>query len=148
MICKGVQTENIGVMRSMIKEWEKVRQFHYRFGHPVSDEPVMLSQDRVEKRYMWMLEELDELRDATNVVEQADAIIDLIYFALGTLVEMGIEPDELFQTVHNANMKKLWEDGKPHYDKNGKTIKPNSWKNPYEQLELIIYSMQKKRGQL
>lgn len=100
----------------------------------MSDEPIMLSQDRIEKRYMWMSEELDEFMDATNIVEQADIVIDLIYFAFGTLVKMGIEPDKLFQTVHNANMKNLWEDGKPLYDENGKTIKPNSWENPHKEL--------------
>ena len=60
-----------------------------------------------------MREEVDEFVESTNVVDQADAMIDLIYFALGTLVEMGVRPAPLFDIVHNANMQKLWPDGAP-----------------------------------
>ena len=40
-----------------------------------------------------MLEKIIEFLDAVkeqDIVEQADTMIDTIYFALGTLVEMGI----------------------------------------------------------
>jgi predicted HAD superfamily Cof-like phosphohydrolase len=114
----------------MNKQWEMVRDFHIRFNHPTARTPQALNNDRVTARGKWMQEELDEFHDAKNIYEQADAMIDLIYFALGTLVEMGIEPDEIFEIVHNANMSKLWPDGKPHYNNDGKTIKPAGWKDP------------------
>ena len=34
-------------------------------------------------------------------------MIDLMYFALGTMVEMGLEAEELFDIVQSANMAKL-----------------------------------------
>ena len=43
-----------------------------------------------------MNEEVAEFLVAEDIYEQADAMIDLMYFALGTMVEMGLEPDELF----------------------------------------------------
>jgi len=115
-------------------EWDMVREFHLRFNHPIGEAPKMLDADRVINRGKWMQEELDEFLESENMYEQADAMIDLIYFALGTLVEMGIPPDELFAIVHEANMKKLWEDGMPHYNSDGKTIKPATWVDPQEKF--------------
>jgi predicted HAD superfamily Cof-like phosphohydrolase len=85
-----------------------------------------------------MREELDEFLAAGNIYEQADAMIDLIYFALGTLVEMGIKPDEIFEIVHNANMSKLWPDGTPRYKDDGKTLKPPDWQDPEPLLRKAI----------
>lgn len=122
----------------MNKEWDAVREFHIKFGHPVADKPQQMSEERAKKRYNWMLEEINEFIEADEIVEQADAMIDVIYFALGTLVEMGIQPDTLFQIVQDANMSKLWPDGKPHYNAEGKTIKPSTWEDPHEKLKAEI----------
>lgn len=122
----------------MNAEWEKVRLFHEKFGHPIADIPIQMTPERALKRYHWMLEEINEFIDADEIVEQADAMIDVIYFALGTLVEMGIRPDALFDIVQSANMNKLWSDGKPHYNSEGKTIKPDSWEDPHDKLRMEI----------
>lgn len=119
----------------MNKEWNAVREFQLKFGHPVANKPIRMEPDRALKRYHWMLEEINEFLAADEIVEQADAMIDVIYFALGTLVEMGIRPDNLFQIVQNANMSKLWPDGRPHYNAEGKTIKPTNWEDPHNKLK-------------
>lgn len=115
----------------MNKEWNDVKRFHKLFNHPHSVYPVLLDQERISIRSKWMCEEIEELIDADSIYEQADAIIDLIYFALGTLVEMGVRPKSLFDIVQDANMNKMWSDGIPRYDKDGKVIKPSSWKDPH-----------------
>lgn len=128
----------------MNKEWEAVRLFHEKFNHPVSKFPQCIKKERAEKRYNWMLEEINEFIEAVkeeDIVEQADAMIDVIYFALGTLVEMGIKPDKLFEIVQQANMSKLWPDGKPHYAEDGKTIKPPTWEDPHDKLKEVINKM-------
>jgi predicted HAD superfamily Cof-like phosphohydrolase len=125
----------------MNRQWEEVKEFHEKFNHPVSETPVYLSRDRVNKRYDWMKEEIDEFADAPDIYEQADAMIDLIYFALGTLVEMGIKPDKLFNIVQNANMSKLWPDGKPRYKEDGKVMKSKDWVDPYPLLKKEIDSL-------
>lgn len=122
----------------MDREWEKVKEFQLKFGHPVSEYPKQMDHDRAIKRYHWMLEEINEFIEADEIVEQADAMIDVMYFALGTLVEMGIKPDNLFDIVQAANMAKLWPDGEPHYDMDGKTIKPSIWEDPHPKLEAEI----------
>lgn len=110
-------------------EWSKVREFHRKFNHPYSDVPVLLDEERKKSRYKWMLEELDEFMEAASIEDEADAMIDLIYFALGTLVESGVKPEALFDIVHLANMSKLW-DGTPVYGEDGKIIKPKDWVAP------------------
>lgn len=126
----------------MDREWEMVKEFHERFGHPVAESPRPMEPERAKKRYDWMLEEVNEFLEAQgDVVEQADAMIDLMYFALGTLVEMGIKPDRLFEIVQKANMSKLWPDGKPHFRADGKTIKPDTWIDPHPMLEQCIREM-------
>lgn len=128
----------------MDREFEEVKKFHQAFNHPVSEEPTPLSEERAETRYTWMLEEINEFLDATkkqDLVEQADAMIDTIYFALGTLVEMGVHPDVLFKIVQHANMSKLWSDGKPHYNEMGKVIKPEGWQDPHQKLKIAIKKM-------
>ena len=124
----------------MNQEWLKVRNFHQQFGHPISDKPVTLSKERARIRSEWMYEEIDEFVNAADIVEQVDAMIDVIYFALGTMVEMGISPDAIFDIVHEANMSKLWSDGKPHFNPDGKTIKPENWVDPYSKIKSEIES--------
>ncbi len=123
----------------MKKEWNGVREFHDKFGHPCPETPVMIDRKRALSRGKWMNEEVAEFLIAEDIYEQADAMIDLIYFALGTMVEMGLEADELFDIVQTANMGKLFPDGKPHYNpKDGKVIKPEGWEDPAPKIKAYI----------
>lgn len=113
------------------KQYEMVRDFQRKFGQPAADKPTVLSEDRRSERYDYMEEELTEFLFAKTDVDQADAMIDLIYLAIGTLVELGVKPEKLFEIVHNANMSKLWPDGKVHTNpENGKIIKPPTFVRP------------------
>ena len=99
----------------------------------------MLDKKRSLSRAKWMNEEVAEFLVAEDIYEQADAMIDLMYFALGTMVEMGLEPDELFEIVQQANMAKLWPDGKPPYNpKDGKVIKPDPLEDLAPKLRACI----------
>lgn len=132
----------------MNSEFYDVKEFHRAFGCPYSDKPVLLSKKRALERKGYMDEELTEFIEATedgDIVEQADSMIDLLYFALGTLVEMGVEPQRLFNIVHRANMSKLWADGKPHCrESDSKIIKPDTWEDPHEKLKAEIERQMKK----
>lgn len=129
---------------SINEQYEQVKEFQKAFNCPYAEKPILMDMDRAKARYKWMLEEIDEFIEATenkDLVEQADAMIDVIYFALGTLVELGIPPKELFDIVQKANMSKLWEDGKPHYNEIGKVIKPSTWEDPHEKTVAAIERM-------
>lgn len=120
------------------KAWNQVKDFHKAFGHPVSEKPKMLETERLTSRANWIIEEVNELLEAKTVTDQADACIDAIYFLLGNLVEMGVEPQPLFDIVQGANMAKLFPDGTPHYREDGKVIKPEGWEAPEPKLEAEI----------
>jgi tetratricopeptide (TPR) repeat protein len=93
-----------------------------------------------------MREEINEFLEARTLVEQADAMIDLMYFAMGTMVEMGLRPEELFDIVHHANMSKLWSDGKPRFrPADGKIQKPENWVDPEP---LLLKAIEKQSPQL
>lgn len=77
-----------------------------------------------------ILEKNDEIDDV--VVAQADAITDANYFNFGTFAVMGVEPFNLFKIVQEANMGKLWDDGKPRYrESDGKIKKPPYWEERF-----------------
>jgi energy-coupling factor transport system permease protein len=73
----------------------------------------------------------------TDLKDQVDADVDVLYFTLGNLVQMGVKPQKIFEAVQKANMGKLHEDGKPRYDSaNGnKIVKPATWKSPDDDIE-------------
>ena len=122
---------------------KKIRNFHETFNHPVSDTPVKLEHERKRVRFRWMLEELQEFLDSNTIVGDTDAMGDLIYLAIGTLVEMGVPYEQVIDIIHDANMSKLWEDGKPHFREDSKTIKPEGWVGPETKLEAYIASLEK-----
>lgn len=79
------------------------------------------SKDQVEFNlaYDRMIEGLDKAKAKSDTIEyykdgvervvaQSDALIDAMYFILGSFVEMGVKPDRLFEAVHNSNMSKLF----------------------------------------
>lgn len=128
----------------MDQAWKKVMEFHQHFDVPRRETPELLAAERVETRVNWLLEEINEFKEASTIQDQADAMIDTIYLALGTLVEMGVKPEALFNIVHEANMSKLWEDGRPRYrESDGKVIKPPTWKDPQPRLAEEIEEQRK-----
>ena len=110
--------------------FHQVRDFHLLMDQPAPDAPTMQTVDLIERRMNWIDSEQQELRDARTVEDQADAYIDITYFALGGLVELGVIPGELWWLAHNANMAKVWEDGRPRKMPDGKIIKPAGWVDP------------------
>ncbi len=122
----------------MMTNFGKVEEFMDAFGQNVEAEPQWSSV--AELRYALIEEELHELREALddkNIVEVADALTDLLYVVYGAGHSFGINLDECFEEVHNSNMSKLGEDGKPIYREDGKVLKgPNYWK---PDLKKVMY---------
>nr|BDD46334.1 hypothetical protein 3 [Micrococcaceae bacterium] len=70
-----------------------------------------------------------------KLIGQSDALTDAAYFILGSFVEMGIDPQPLFDIVQNANMAKL-VGGKPIFrEGDNKIMKPEGWVPPEGKLE-------------
>lgn len=120
--------------------YQDVHQFHRVFGHPLNHIPTIQPNDRKQARADWLDEEVRELREAVDVVDQADAYLDIIYFAVGGLVEIGVDPNKLWQIVHNANMSKVQPDGSVKRREDGKIVKPEGWVAPEPLMRAEIHS--------
>ncbi|MFC5631682.1 MULTISPECIES: Cof-type HAD-IIB family hydrolase [Streptococcus] len=66
------------------------------------------------------------------LVGQVDALTYLLYFTYGSFVLMGVDPKPFFDTVHEANMGKIFPDGKAHFDPiTHKILKPDDWEKRF-----------------
>jgi len=67
-----------------------------------------------------------------DLIGQVDALIDILYFTYGSFVLMGVDPERIFDIVHEANMGKIFPDGKAHFDPvTHKILKPDDWEEKY-----------------
>ncbi|MBO0467132.1 HAD family hydrolase [Enterococcus plantarum] len=84
---------------------------------------LKVAVDQAEKKV------LNKEKEVTDpLVEQVDALIDLLYFTYGSFSLLGVDPTELFSIVHEANMGKLFPDGTPRYHPvTHKVLKPDNW---------------------
>ena len=112
--------------------FNKVGEFMKTFGQEVKNEPSFSTNKINELRVSLIQEELDELKEAMqnkDLLEVADALTDLLYVTYGAGHAFGINLDKCFDEVHNSNMSKLDENGKPIYNEFGKVMKgPNYFK--------------------
>jgi predicted HAD superfamily Cof-like phosphohydrolase len=108
---------------------DQVREFHKTFGAPVAAVPRLLTRERYELRKSLIEEELVEYMVAFekgDIVEIADALGDILYVVLGTALEHGMNMEAIVTEIHESNMSKLGDDGKPIYREDGKILKgPN-----------------------
>lgn len=80
--------------------------------------------------YTKIIDKNDSIEDV--LVSQMDALTDIEYFNQGSFVVAGVEPFNLFKIVQEANMGKLWEDGKPRFrEGDGKIVKPPQWEENF-----------------
>lgn len=111
-----------------------VRNFHKKFGLITQDTPVHLTKRKLIERCECLQEELSEFEEACqeqDLEKQVDALIDIIYFALGTLVMLGIKPwlfKRLWDDVQRANMAKVR--GKTQRGHAVDVCKPEGWVPP------------------
>jgi len=114
-------------MRPRIESnFELVGDFMESFGQEVHNEPTLRDSRIQQLRYDLIDEELEELKmafDNDDIVEIADALTDLLYVVYGAGHAFGIDLDECFLEVHDSNMSKLGEDGRPIYRDDGKVLK-------------------------
>lgn len=118
--------------------WSKVSELHRLCGFPIGDIPSALHPNRVAEWARWLTEEINEFAGANSIEDQADALMDLIYFALGAFVEMGVPPQKIFELVHEANLAKGLAKGKMECDANGKLVKPVDWIAPQREIQIFI----------
>lgn len=109
---------------------EKVRVFTEACSEtPIPNEPYLLDENEVNFITKMVNDELKELKDAKTVIDQADALVDAIYYICDMACRKGINLDPLFEIVHGANLEKI-VDGKVIRRPDGKIMKPEGWQAP------------------
>lgn len=128
----------------MEKQIKQVQAFYEAFNMPLPETMRYLHKERALLRHKLIQEEVGELLEASmssngTLVDVADAITDCFYILIGTAIEYGISDKlpALFDEVHQSNMSKLGEDGKPIYREDGKVMKGPNYKKP--NLKSIVY---------
>lgn len=112
-----------------------IAEFHQKFGQGYSGEPRQMTADEAKFRLTCLREEVDELEEAikgSDLEKQFDAIIDLVYFALGTAYRQGLPFQRGWQRVHAANMAKELS-SKANPSKRSfqmDVVKPKGWEPP------------------
>jgi len=117
----------------MKKQIADIKQFQTIFGFNVQPEPVIPSEDVEVLRNSLLVEEVEELWEASrngDIVEVADAITDILYIVLGTACEYGVidKLEECWDLVHQNNMGKVHPDGTIKRREDGKILKPEGFK--------------------
>ena len=85
-------------------------------------------------------EEWAEFHEAYHLkddVDQLKELADLVYVCYQFAASQEWDLDEAMRRVHDSNMSKLDEYGKPIYRPDGKVLKGPNYKEPYLQ-DLII----------
>ena len=101
---------NVNPMQAAVVEFQRA------MGLPVLSVATPLPKERIGLRVQLIEEEFEELQEALaagDLVETADACVDLLYVVFGLMVETGLDARVLFDEVHRSNMSKFGEDGKP-----------------------------------
>ena len=120
---------------------KNLKEFHETFSPEQKNDSLL---QRIDRRKHLIHEEYDEVLDALITLEKAHLglnsytpeeatvdlageLADLLYVVYGTAEELGIPLDRVFNEIHKANMRKVWDDGKVHKNEFGKVIKPDNF---------------------
>lgn len=122
-----------------------VAKMHDKFGIDYNGPPRVLCPDEKGWRVAAMREEIDEYEEATTLVDEYDALLDLLVFAIGCLDKQGLPITVGFKSVMDANLRKeLAPEGLKDQSIQRSRFKvcdlrkPPGWTGPEERLAWII----------
>ena len=147
-------------------QFDDIVEFNTTFGHAVRTVPTLDATDIPMRLEHVFLEEVQELLKALEFYEQVvefyrgsenvpeniridiltevlDAHGDILVTLFGLSQAMGMPILEAFDIIHESNMSKLGEDGKPIYypeghEKAGKVAKGPNYFDPKDKLRELI----------
>lgn len=120
--------------------FDDVREFYERFQLLMAlGAPAHLTQRKLTERIDFLQEELNEFIHAArdqDFAKQADALIDLVYVAMGTAVMLGLPWQALWDEVQRANLAKVR--GPTARGHQVDVTKPPGWVPP--QLDRVLWA--------
>lgn len=124
---------------------EHVEKFMLDAGQHVPNNTSTPPRPVTDLRLHMLNEEVRELEDALsgtpNIVEVADALADIIYVAVGGMIEFGLPAEAIIQEVCRSNdTKRDPHTGRFSLDSRGKVTKPEWFEEP--RLREVIESVE------
>ncbi len=119
-------------MKNKLKDVQKFMEV-FELGYQ-KQPTAFISTSKIRLRFDLMKEENEEYLEAAknnDLTEIADALGDMLYILLGTVLEHGLQHkfEAVFNEIQRSNMSKLDYNGKPIYREDGKVLKgPNYFK--------------------
>lgn len=126
----------------MRKQLDQVKEFHKCFGLDINEQPTLrIPRQLHELRMRVMKEEVEEYAEEYAITGDtederlqavAKELADIAYTLMGTVVSHGLQDEfvRIFDAVHESNMSKLDENGKPIYREDGKILKSGRYHEP------------------
>lgn len=106
--------------------YKMVREFHAAFNCPLDAPEKLNDKPFTDLRHELIREEFAELAEAVAEGDRLgvlDALTDILYVTYGYGAALGLDLDTSFKRVHESNMSKLGQDGKPIFREDGKVLK-------------------------
>jgi hypothetical protein len=124
--------------------YEMVREFTKAMGQPLDTDihieqeiyNLGLTGEIMSLRYRLIEEEVEEFMTSDNYENMLKELMDIKYVIDGFCATFGWDADEAFYRVHESNMSKLGDDGKPVYRADGKVTKGPNYK-PCDLSDLV-----------
>lgn len=115
--------------------YRDIFDFHAKFGLTYIGGPRNLPEEIKDFRIKFLEEELNEYKKSVEDCDlegQLDALVDLVYVALGTAHLQGFKFNEAWKRVHEANMRKVRATSEEQSKRNSSSdvIKPAGWEPP------------------
>ena len=141
-ILRGIEANRVKELQKNISDLldrtdliNDIDRFHKKFGFEKTDKPdIPDDSELVNFRTSFLLEELAEYSQAITKKDTAgalDALVDIVYIALGTAWLFNLPFEKAWKEVQRANMEKIR--AKDTTGKRGTkfdVIKPKNWKPP------------------
>ena len=117
--------------------FDMTEEFHHIFDPTIPDEPTAFDPKKTLDRAAFKIEEIVEFAYSVSInnpasfdqaidiakilskehvatdplIDQVDALSDLLYFTYGSFSLLGVNPGPIMNIIHEANMDKLFPDG-------------------------------------
>lgn len=122
---------------NMKQQIEQLKEWCGAIDVAVPEKFIALSDERMTLRFALMEEENLEYMRAKSYAQIADALGDMLYVLVGTILEHGLHDkiEEVFSEIHRSNMTKV-VNGKVKRRFDGKILKPETYEKP--NIEAIL----------
>lgn len=98
-----------------------VQDFNYKYGIELNFKPDWIVWELERLGFDHLKEELQEYAQALTLEGKLDALVDLVYVAMGLAAKYGFDFNEAFRRVHESNMTKTRAEN-PEQSKRGSSF--------------------------